>query len=105
MKMMRRRSCQILENLMKVVISNVTTERAKAMTKGAMALRTVRMALMKRIVEFAQDKNLNAKAQTNVWIIPKDVMANQIVLMVQTKIFAKVRFVTILQKLVNNLVI
>ena len=88
---MRRRSCQILENLMKVVISNATTERAKVRIKGVMASRTVLMALMKRIVEFAQDKNLNAKAQTNVWIIPKDVTANQIVLMVQTKIFAKVR--------------
>ena len=76
---------------MKVVISNVTTERVKAMIKGVMASRTVLMALMKRIVEFAQDKNLNAKAPTNVWIIPKDVTANQIVLMVQTKIFAKVR--------------
>ena len=91
MKMMRRRSCQILENLMKVVISNVTTERAKVMIKGAMASRTVLMALMKRIVEFVQDKNLNAKAPMNVWIIPNDVTANQIVLMVQTKIFAKVR--------------
>ena len=76
---------------MKVVISNVTTERAKAMTKGAMASRTVLMALMKRIVEFAQDKNLNAKVPMNVWITPNDVTANQIVLMVQTKIFAKVR--------------
>ena len=76
---------------MKVVISNATTERAKATTKGAMASRTVRMALMKRIVEFAQDKNLNAKVPMNVWITPNDVTANQIVLMVQTKIFAKVR--------------
>ena len=76
---------------MKVVISNVTTERVKAMIKGVMASRTVLMALMKRIVEFAQDKNLNAKVPMNVWITPNDVTANQIVLMVQTKIFAKVR--------------
>ena len=60
------------------------------MIKGAMASKTVRMALMKRIVEFAPDWNSNAKVPTNVWIIPKDVTENQTVLMVQTKIFAKV---------------